>query len=238
MEEKKEKFERIMVITAHPDDMEFMCGGTVAKHARQGAEITLLILTNGDKGGHDPALTAEMLDGIRKQEQDRAAAVLGVKRVIFFDVPDGDLIPSLEMRKKVVAELRRYRPEAVFTLDPTTYFMREAYINHADHKAAGEIALNALFPAVGNQRYHAELLDEGLEPHTVHHIFLCGTNSPNYEVDISDVIDVKLAAIRCHASQIPDFDRMVEGFKRRQMAAGEDGRDVYREEFRHLQIRG
>lgn len=234
----EERFERIMVITAHPDDMEFMCGGTIAKHAQQGAEITLLILTNGDKGGHDPALTAEMLDGIRKQEQDKAAAVLGIKRVIFFDVPDGDLVPSLEMRKKVVAELRRYRPDAVFTLDPTTYFMHEAYINHADHKAAGEIALNALFPAVGNQRYHPELLDEGLEPHTVRHIFLFGTNSPNYEVDIGDVMDVKLEAILCHESQIANPDMMLKGFTARQKAVDDEGNEAYREEFRHLKIRG
>lgn len=231
-------FERIMVITAHPDDMEFMCGGTIAKHARQGAEITLLILTNGDKGGHDPALTAEMLDGIRKQEQDKAAAVLGIKKVIFFDVPDGDLIPSLEMRKRVVAELRRYQPDAVFTLDPTTYFaMRgeSAYINHADHKAAGEIALNALFPAVGNQRYHAELLGEGLEPHKVQHIFLVNSDEFNYEVDISDVIDVKLAAILCHESQIPNPEMMLKWFKQRQKVEGEE---AYREKFRYLKIRG
>jgi LmbE family N-acetylglucosaminyl deacetylase len=234
----EEKFERIMVITAHPDDMEFSCGGTIARHVQQGAEVTLLIFTNGDKGGHDPAWTAAMLDGIRKREQDEAAAVLGVKRVIFFDVPDGDLIPTLEMRKRVVAELRRYRPDAVFTFDPTTYFMHDAYINHADHKAAGEIALNALFPACGNQRYHAELLDEGLEPHKVHHIFLFGTHSPNEYVDIGDVLDIKLKAILCHASQIADPDGMLKAFEERQKAVGENINEFYREEFHHLRIDG
>jgi len=231
-------FERIVVITAHPDDMEFMCGGTIAKHARQGAEITLLILTNGEKGGHDVSLTAEVLDSIRKQEQDKAAAVLGVERVIFFDVPDGDLIPSLEMRKRVVAELRRYRPDAVFTLDPTVYFSVHgdyAYINHADHKAAGEIALNALFPAVGNQRYHPELLDAGLEPHKVQHIFLVNANEPNYEVDIRDMIDVKLEAILCHESQIEHPEMMRKRFEQMQQAGGDA---AYKEKFRYLKIRG
>jgi len=232
----EEKFERIMVITAHPDDMEFLCGGTIARQIRQGAEVTLLILTNGDKGSDVPDMTPEKLATIRKVEQDQAAKVLGIKRVICFDVPDGDLIPTLEMRKKVVAELRRYRPDAVFTFDPTTYFMAGIYINHADHKAAGEIALNALFPACGNHMYHAELLAEGLEPHTVHDVFLFGTTSPNIWADITDVTDVKLQAIRCHASQIRDSGAFVERFMQWQRAVDQYGREVYREEFRHFRM--
>ncbi len=226
---------RAMVIMAHPDDPEFFCGGLVALWAEAGANIEYLLLTNGNKGSDDPAMTPARLKNIRRQEQRAAADVLGVGEITFFDEPDGELTPSLRLREQVVRQLRRFRPEAVIAPDPTTFFWRNR-INHTDHRAAGKIAADALFPAVGNRMYHPELLAEGLEPHTVPHIFIAGTTRPDIFVDISTVFDKKIAAILQHTSQIPDPDGLQARLKQWHTATDEYGRTVLREAYRHLQI--
>ena len=170
---------RVMVIVAHPDDAEFFCGGTVALWSSAGAEVSYLILTNGNKGSDDPEMTPEKLATIRQKEQRAAADVLGVKNVIFFDEPDGELVSTLDLRKRVVAEIRRYRPDIVVGPDPSRFFFADSYINHADHRAAGLVTIDAVFPAARNRMYHPELLEAGLEPHTVTEVYLGGTEHPN-----------------------------------------------------------
>ncbi|MFQ5575594.1 MAG: PIG-L deacetylase family protein [Anaerolineae bacterium] len=228
--------QRAMIIMAHPDDPEFFSGGTIALWAKNGAEIAYLILTSGNKGSSDPAMTPERLAETRKNEQQNAADVLGVTRLTFFDEPDGELMPALKIRQKVVKELRRFQPDAVIAPDPTRYFYGNTYINHPDHRAAGEIALGALFPATGNRMYHPELLSQGLEPHTVPHIFLVNPVEPNLWVDISAVFELKLKAILCHQSQIQDPDNLAQRLKARSKAIDEYGREVYREGYRHMTI--
>lgn len=216
---------------AHPDDPEFFCGGTIALWCAGGAEVTYLILTNGNKGSDDPGITPEKLAAIRREEQQAAANVLGVKRVLFFDEPDGELQSTLTLRQRVVAEIRRYQPEAIIAPDPTRYFSPGIYINHADHRAAGEVAIDAVFPAARNRMYHPELLFEGLEPHFVKEVHLSGSVQPNRWVDISSVFETKLKAIRCHISQIKDPEAMFKRVTERHKAIDQFGREVLREEF-------
>jgi LmbE family N-acetylglucosaminyl deacetylase len=225
-----------MAIMAHPDDPEFFSGGAIALWCAAGTEVTYLILTNGNKGSDDPTLIPEKLAALRREEQQAAADVLGVKRVLFFDEADGELQPTLGLRKRVVAEIRRYQPEAIITLDPTRYFSQGMYINHADHRAAGEVTLDAVFPAARNRMYHPELLDEGLEPHAVREVYLAGTMQPNRLVDISTVFETKLKAIRCHTSQIKDWEALLKRVTERHRAVDPYGREVMREEFHGITL--
>jgi LmbE family N-acetylglucosaminyl deacetylase len=227
---------RAMVIVAHPDDPEFFCGGTIALWCTHGTEMSYLILTNGNKGSDDPEMTPEKLTATRKEEQRAAADVLGVKRVIYFDEPDGELQPTLDLRHRIVAEIRRYKPEVIITQDPSRYFHANVYINHADHRAAGQAAIDAIFPAARNRMYHPELLDLGLEPYVVKGVYLAGTEQPNHWVDISEVFDTKVEAIRCHVSQVREPENLAERLKERGTAVDQYGREVLREEFRVMRI--
>jgi LmbE family N-acetylglucosaminyl deacetylase len=180
-------------------------------------------------------MTPNRLAAIRRQEQQAAADMLGVTRVLYLDEPDGELQPTLELRKRVVAEIRRYQPDAIIAPDPTRYFYTD-YINHADHRAAGIVAIDAIFPAARNRMYHPELLAEGLEPHTVKDIYLVGPEHPDRWIDITAVFDKKLTAIRCHTSQIKDDERMERRVRGRHQAIDEYGREVFREGYRILTI--
>lgn len=221
---------------AHPDDPEFFCGGTVALWCRAGTDVTYLILTNGNKGSDDPAMTPQKLAAIRREEQQAAADVLGVKRVIFFDEPDGELQPTLDLRKRVVAEIRRYKPDAVIAPDPMRYFFTDRYINHADHRAAGEVVIDAVFPAARNRMYHPELLVEGLAPHTVKEVHLSNAEQPNLWINITDVFDTKMKAILCHTSQVREPENLRERLSDRSKAIDEYGHEVFREGFRVMRI--
>lgn len=228
--------DRAMVIMAHPDDPEFFCGGTVALWCQAGTEVSYLILTNGNKGSDDPALTAEKLAQIRKEEQQAAADILGVVRVLYMDEPDGELKPTLNLRMRVVAEIRRHKPDVVLTLDPSRYFYDGVYINHADHRAAGEVATDAVFPAARNRMYHPELLDLGLEPHAVKQVYLAAAVQPNHWVYITDVFETKIKAILCHTSQIKEPENLTERVTGRSQATDQYGREILREEFRVIRL--
>jgi LmbE family N-acetylglucosaminyl deacetylase len=228
---------RVMVIMAHPDDPEFFSGGTIALWAREGAEIIYLILTNGNKGSDDPAMSPERLRQVRRTEQREAADLLGVKTIIFLDEPDGELQPTLQVRKKVVREIRRHRPHVVICPDPSAYYFGNTYVNHPDHRMAGQVALEAIFPAARNRMYHPDLLDEGLLPHAVREIYLVGALEPDRWVDISQVMDLKIQAIRAHASQLADPQAAIERVRQRAEAVDEYGRFVFREGFRYLKLR-
>jgi len=226
-----------MVIMAHPDDPEFFTGGTIALWVRQGAQIIYLILTNGNKGSDDPEMTPEQLTKLRQKEQRTAADLLGVKTIIFLDEPDGELQVTLRLRQQVVREIRRHQPDVIICPDPSVFYFEDTYINHPDHRAAGQVALEAIFPAARNAMYHPELLGEGLMPHAVREIYLAGSTQPNRWVDITDVMDIKIQAIQSHASQLPDPQSTIERVRQRAEAVDEYGRCVYREAFHRLMIR-
>ncbi|HEU4396402.1 MAG TPA: PIG-L deacetylase family protein [Actinomycetota bacterium] len=191
-----------LVVAAHPDDIEFGCAGTVARWVSEGAHVTYALLTNGAAGSSDPQMTRARLAELREAEQRAAAKVLGVEQVEFLGYEDGLLEASLEVRKEVVRLIRRVRPEVVVTTDPTTRYFADQYINHPDHRAAGEVTLAAVIPGSDTLLAYPELLEEGLEPVKLVGVWLMMNMEPNLVVDIGEFIDKKLDSLRCHVSQI------------------------------------
>ena len=201
-----EEAERVMVIMAHPDDAEFTVAGTVAKWVREGKTIIYVVCTDGSRGSNDPDMTPQQLTTIRKAEQEAAARLLGVQEVIWLDYEDGTLQPTLALRRDLTRVIRRYRPDVVICQDPTVRYRGDAYLNHPDHRAAGDAALDAVFPSARTRYIFPELLDEGLEPHKVREVYIRGAVSPNLWVDIGETIAVKIAALQAHESQVGQFE--------------------------------
>ena len=197
---------RIAVIFAHPDDAEFICAGAVARWTAEGNAVSYVLLTSGDKGSEDPAVTPEILVATREREQRAACAILGVEEVHFLRYADAMLVPDLAMRRELVRVIRRLKPDVVVCQDPTVRFVDQSYINHPDHRAAGEATLDAVYPAARDRMTFPELLEEGLEPHKVTEVYLAGAKDPDVAVDITAHLETKLAALHAHASQIGDWD--------------------------------
>jgi len=217
-DEQPRVLNKVLVVLAHPDDPEFFCGATIAKWAKEGKHIRYCLLTCGDKGSDDPSATPEQLCATRHEEQANAARVLGVTDLVWLDYPDGELVPTLEARLSAAREIRKFKPDIVVTCDPTRVITAFGTINHPDHRAAGQIALDAIMPGAGNRMYFTELLAEGLEPHQVKEVYIAGAEQPDTVIDVTDVFDLKMKAIREHRSQIKDPDgleqRMRSRFKR------------------------
>ncbi|MCA1834245.1 MAG: PIG-L deacetylase family protein [Actinomycetota bacterium] len=198
--------ERAMVIVAHPDDAEFGSSGTVALWTRAGVEVTYVLATNGASGSSDPNMTRERLAGIRKTEQEAAAAVLGVARVVWLGFEDGYLEPTLELRKSIAREVRRYKPDAIITSDPTIRWWGEGYINHPDHIAVGECVLRTVNPDASSGLMFPELWrEEGLAPHKPKALFLVNSDPADVFVDITETMDTKIKALECHVCQVGDW---------------------------------
>jgi len=200
---------RVLSVHAHPDDQEFTVGGTLAKWARAGSVIVTVCITSGSAGSneHTPAsMTREALAPIREEEQRNACRVLGISEVIFLGYEDGLLEPSLALRRALTRVIRRCRPDAVVCGDPTVRFYGASYLNHPDHRVAADVTLDAVFPSAETRLVFPELLDEHLEPHKVPAVFIHGSDRPDTFVDISDVLALKLAALREHRTQIGAWD--------------------------------
>ena len=193
---------RALVVAAHPDDIEFGCAGTVARWVREGAHVTYVLVTNGAAGSSDPEMTRERLAELREAEARAAAKVVGVDHVEFLGYEDGLLEPTLEVREKIVRLIRRVRPEVVVTTDPTTRYFADRYINHPDHRAAGEATLAAVIPGSDTRLAYPELLEEGLEPVKLTGVWLMMNMEPNLVVDIGEFIDKKIESLVCHVTQV------------------------------------
>ncbi len=191
-----------MVIMAHPDDAEFTVAGTVAKWAAAGCEVVYVMCTSGNAGTHEPGMTREKLAAIREEEQRAACQVLGVKEVVFLRRDDGTLQPTLDLRRELVRLIRYFKPEVVLTGDPTTLFFGDDYINHPDHRAAAQAAIDAVFPASSMPL----LWSEDGEPHRVREVYISSTDKPNVWVDISSSAEHKVEALRQHKSQMGHWD--------------------------------
>jgi len=205
MSEKEYLPRRAMSIHAHPDDQDFTVAGTLAKWAAAGCEVMTVVITDGSAGSNDPLHAAgykPTLASIREQEQRAANAILGIQETIFMGQPDGELEPTVALRREVTKLIRRYKPEAVVTSDPQAVFYGNGYINHPDHRAAAQLALYAAFPSAGSRLLFADLLDEGYEPHNVKRVYIHGSEKPDTWVDITKTLDTKLAALKQHASQV------------------------------------
>lgn len=198
---------RAMVIVAHPDDIEFSCAGTIARWVREGAEACYVLCTSGDVGIAEPGMTKTRAAEIREAEQTEAAAIVGVHDVVYLREPDGMLEATMQLRKRLVREIRRFRPDTVIVGDPQALWVGEGYINHPDHRAAATAAVDAIFPAAGQPNLFEELAEEGLTAHKVHKVYVqsWGGSSTTW-VDISDTIDLKVAALKAHKSQMGDWD--------------------------------
>jgi LmbE family N-acetylglucosaminyl deacetylase len=227
--------QRILVILAHPDDPEFFCGATLAHWSAAGHEVSYCLLTCGDKGSDRRDLSGEALCADRQEEQRRAAAVLGVKQVRFMNYPDGYLTPTLEMRREITRVIRQERPDILVTCDPTNLFPAPNRINHPDHRAAGQVVLDALFPAAGNHRYFYELLDEeGLEPHMPREVWVSLTAQPDVVLDATARWEQKIRALQEHKSQIGDPEQLAERMRQRHTPESTREAPRYEEKFRRL----
>jgi LmbE family N-acetylglucosaminyl deacetylase len=195
---------RVLVVVAHPDDIEFGCAGTVARWVQEGAHVTYALVTNGAAGSSDPEMTRERLAELREAEARASAKVVGVDQVEFLGYEDGLLEPTLEVREKIVRLIRRVRPEVVVTTDPTTRYFADRYINHPDHRAAGEATLAAVIPGSDTRLAYPELLEEGLEPVKLTGVWLMMNMEPNLVVDIGGYLDKKIESLACHVTQIGD----------------------------------
>jgi len=217
-----------MIIFAHPDDAEGNCGGTTAKWVGEGKIIYYLVLTNGDKGSWDLSMTSERLAQIREKEQEEAAKVLGVSKVISLRIPDGEIEVSLALRKEIARLIRLYQPSIILTHDPW-----KPYQIHPDHRATGFLALDAAV-AARDHLYYPDQLAHRLKPCRVKEIYLFGTESPDFWVDISECMELKLQAARCHQSQGLTSREVQERIRNRALEVGRTKGCLYAEAFKKI----
>jgi LmbE family N-acetylglucosaminyl deacetylase len=227
----------IAVIVAHPDDAEFLCAGTVARWTSEGHRVTYVLLTSGDKGSSDPAVTPEQLVTTREAEQRNACDALGVEDVVFLRHSDASLVPDLALRKELVRVIRRIKPDVVICQDPTVPWVGQSYLNHPDHRAAGQATLDAVYPAARDRMTYPELLDEGLEPHKVREVYLGGAKEPDVWIDITHHLPAKLESLRRHVSQMGDWDpaEMIRQWAKEE-AEKHPGHGEYVEGFKYFEL--
>ena len=195
-----EEIKRILVVMAHPDDCDFGAGGTIAQWTSRGIEVSYCIITNGDQGGEESGIPLEEMPAVRQREQREAGAILGVTDIRFLNYRDGSLFPTLELRKDIVREIRRSRPDRMLIQSPQRNYER-IFASHPDHLAAGETAMQAVYPDSRNPFAFTDLKADGFEPWRVREVWMTGTTTPNHYVDITSTIDKKIAALHAHASQ-------------------------------------
>jgi len=226
----------VMVVTAHPDDPEFLAGGTVAGLVEMGREVTYVIVTNGNKGSSDRTIMAQSLVPIRQEEQRRAARVLGVERVEFLGYEDGELEDTRNLRRDVTRQIRRWRPSLIITQSPTrTYRNFPGW--HRDHRITGGVVLDCIYPLARDHLAFPELFPE-YEPHQVREVYLIQWEQPSLLVDITETMAVKLEAIACHVSQVGDFKGVELRMRTRAAALGKGKGYAYAEGFDHVLVPG
>jgi LmbE family N-acetylglucosaminyl deacetylase len=201
--------DRILMVMAHPDDVDFGAAGSVAVWTHAGVEVAYCVATDGEAGGSDRSLPRVEMAAIRRQEQLEAAKVVGVTDVTFLGFPDGRLSPDLELRRDISRVIRRFRPDRVVAQSPERNWAR-IYASHPDHLAAGEAAICAVYPDARNPFAFPELLEEGYEPHTVPELWIMATERADRVVDATEYFDLKLEALRSHRSQIGDGDHLLD----------------------------
>jgi LmbE family N-acetylglucosaminyl deacetylase len=210
-----------MVVTPHPDDAEFGAAGTIARWVQEGRSVVYVACSSGEKGTSDPNIKPEKLAKIREEEQVAAARLLGVREVVFLRYPDQGIEDTPEFRKDIVRQIRKYQPQIVITADPY-----RRYIWHRDHRISAQVTLDAIFPYARDHLSYPDLLEEGLKPHKVKEAWFWASEDANYRSDITETFNIKLAALRCHKSQIgdnlaPELEKRLRQ-RARDMAKGEN----------------
>jgi LmbE family N-acetylglucosaminyl deacetylase len=198
--------ESALVIAAHPDDIEYGCTGTLARWSKTGTRVSYVLCTSGEAGIARPGITLEEAARIREEEAREAAAIADVDEIVFLRYPDGMLQATMDLRRKLVREIRRFRPEVVLCFDPTVVWANEGYINHPDHRAAGLAAVDAAFPAAGQPLLYPEMANEGILPHKPRKVYVISWSGPDHFICIDETIDIKIAALNAHKSQMIDHD--------------------------------
>ena len=197
---------KALVVFAHCDDAEWFFGGTVARLVAQGAEVSYVVCTDGSSGGVDLTVSDAELAATRAAEQRAAAAVLGVLDVVFLGYPDDELAVTVGLKRDLVRQIRRFRPELVLALAPRRVLDAPVDWSHGDHMAAGEATLQAVYPEALMPRIHPELLDEGLPPHAVTEVWVPAVGDADLYLDVTDVAQTKMDAVWCHWSQNGEAD--------------------------------
>lgn len=228
--------ERVLVVAAHPDDIEFGAAGTVARWVGEGAAVHYLLVTRGDKGSDDPSTDVTELTRVRDAEQRAAARELGVEGVEFLDEPDGQVEPSLALRERITHAIRAFRPEIVMTHDPTVLFVNNEWVNHPDHRAVGQATVDAVFPTARDPLNFRSHLDEGLGAWKVAELYLWSTNEANQLVDVGDCLEAKIAALSRHASQFRHFEETARWVRRQAEELGERAGYRAAEGFRRVML--
>ena len=224
--------DRVMVVTAHPDDPEFGAGGTIAKLVKEGREVSYVIVTNGNKGSADRAITPERLAQIREEEQRNAARTLGVERVEFLGYEDGEVEDTRPLRLDITRQIRRWRPGLIIAQSPErTYTTFHGW--HRDHRMTGGVVLDCVYPLARDHLSFPELLPE-YEPHNVREVYLIQWEQPQLLIDIAETMDLKLQAITRHASQVADFTAVEARLRQRFAALGKANGYAYAEGFDHI----
>ncbi len=224
----------VLVIMAHPDDPDISCGGTAILMGQQGIDVHYMILTNGDKGNHNPEITHNQLILMRQKEQREAADTSGVKQVLFMGEEDGFLTPSRALRERVTRIIRTIRPEIIICPDPTRFYGGSGYINHPDHRNAGTVAFEAIFPASDNRMFFPEMLDEGFLPHKIQQLYISNFDQGNTRVDVSSAIETKIESILCHTSQFGEREK--QATRRWMERWGEENEDGTRTHWERFQV--
>ncbi|GHO52209.1 GlcNAc-PI de-N-acetylase [Ktedonobacter sp. SOSP1-85] len=233
-----------MVIGAHPDDDDFGAGGTSALWAKQGKKVVWVVMTDGVEGGEAPDMDDVDFMLAREQEQRAAAEIYGVKAVEFLRFPDGHLTNNDETRKAIVRLIRKYRPRVVLTHDPSQHIFAPdpntepeatGHLNHPDHRATGNIVLDAIFPAIGNPRSFRELLSQGLMPYRVHELYLFYTSQANTYVDVTETLEIKGQGLKCHVTQFgPNVD-MTANLRERSAKTAKEAKEKLGLEMQHAE---
>jgi len=230
--------QKILVILAHPDDPEFFLGAAIARWVEAGHKVSYCLLTRGDKGVKNGSVDPAELIALRMREQKAAAAVLGVKNILFLNYSDGYLAANLDTRKAIVKAIRQEKPDIVVGCDPTNIFHRDNYINHPDHRAAGQIVIDAVFPAAGNAMFFPELEEEGVHPHSVKEVWLSLTGQPNITIPVTEYWPKRLLALHEHKSQIgPDLVAFDQRINSAHTPESTDDNPIYIHAFRRIVFR-
>ena len=228
--------DRVLVVSAHPDDIEFGAAGTVARWVGEGAQVRYLLMTRGEKGSDDPSADPAAIAAVREVEQRAAAAEIGIAGVDFLDEPDGQVEAGLRLRERVTRVIRTFQPEIVMSHDPTVLFVNNEWVNHPDHRAVGMVVVDAVFPTARDPLNFPEHIAAGLSPWKVAELFLWSTNEANQLVDIGDTLERKLAALAHHASQFRDFGETSRWVRRGAEELGERAGYRAAEGFRRVML--
>ena len=216
-----DEIKRVLVVMAHPDDCDFGAGGTIAQWTAKGIHVSYCIITNGDQGGEESGIPLEQMAQVRQKEQRNAGAALGVSDITYLNYRDGWLMPSIELRKEIVKAIRIAKPDRMVVQSPERNWER-IFASHPDHLAAGETAIQAVYPDSRNPFAFTDLKEAGFEPWRVREVWMTGSPTPNHYVDITDTFDKKMAALNAHVSQTAhnkELENMVRGWGERNAQA-------------------